>query len=169
MELPIGRRLSADQVRSTIIALQDNAWWDELLGGRQMPDNETARAAARELAECIGRLKSHQVSSDSLLRLLADIDFLRKEIDFASRQAVLLSPGVVRQYVTAAYSVASQVMVGLVAASATAAAAGAEVVPQVIYTAIGLTVASSMAEIYRRSSLCTQGTYSNCAASKVPL
>ena len=130
-----------------------HAWWDELLGSHQLADNEAAKAAARDLAGHVASFETDEVSTDSLTRLLADIDVLRKEVIFASRQAAeLLSPRLVHQYVTAAYSVASQVMVGLVAATATAGAAGANVVPEVIYSAIGLTVASSMAEIYRRAS-----------------
>jgi hypothetical protein len=97
-------------------------------------------------------LEADTVSAHSLNRLIADIDFLRNEIDLASRQAGHLSPGIVREYITAASSVASQVMVGLAAASATAEASGAKVVPDVIYSAIGLAVASSMTEIYRRAS-----------------
>jgi hypothetical protein len=152
MERPGRRSLSPEQVRATLTALQDGIWWDELLRSRQLADNDAAKDAAHDLAERIASLEADEISSDSLLILIADIDFLRKEIDLASRQAGLLSPGVARQYITAASSVASQVMVGLVAASTTAEAAGANVVPEVIYSAIGLAVASSMTEIYRRLS-----------------
>ena len=105
------------------------------------------------MAARIATLDPDNVSSGSLTQLLADIDFLRKEITVAIRQADgLLSPGLIRQYLTAAYNVTSQVMVGLVATSATAEAAGAKVIPEVIYSAVGLTVASSMTEIIRRAS-----------------
>jgi hypothetical protein len=152
MELPGSRRLRSDEVLATIIALQDNVWWDELLKSHQLTDEEAAKAAAHGLAECIASLEADEISSGSLLRLLADVDILRKEIDFASRQAVLLSPGAVRQYISAAYSIAGQITVGLIAVSATTGAAGAKVVPEVIYSAIGFTAASSVAEIYRRTS-----------------
>jgi hypothetical protein len=146
-------RLIPEQVTATIKALQDNGWWDDLLRNRNLADNDAAKTAILDLAKRVASLDADKISSGSITRLRTDIDFLRKEITFASHQATgSMSPGLIHQYVTAAYSVASQVMVGLVAASATAGAAGARVVPEVIYTAIGLTVASSMAEIYRQAS-----------------
>jgi len=148
------RRLSREQIIGTITALQDSAWWDSLLEGHKLASNEAARAAARDLAARVATLDPDKVSAESLTRLLGDIDSLRNEVTTAIRQADgLLSPGLIRQCLTAAYNVTSQVMVGLVAASATAEAAGAKVVPEVIYSAVGLTVASSMAEIIRRTSL----------------
>jgi hypothetical protein len=147
------RRLSREQVIGTITALQNSAWWSDLLESHQLASNEGARVAARDLVARIATLDPDNVSSGSLTHLLTDIDLLRKEITVAIRQADgLLSPGLIRQYLTAAYNVTSQVMVGLVAASATAEASGAKVVPEVIYSAVGLTIASSMAEIIRRAS-----------------
>ena len=152
-ETPSGGRLAPEQVSATIRALQTNAWWEELFRSRPLADEEAARVAARDLAERVASLDTGKISSESLQHLLADIDLLRKEVNFASHQAGdLLSPGLVHEYVSAAYSVASQVMVGLVAASTTAGVTGAKVVPEVIYTAIGLTAASSIAEICRRAS-----------------
>lgn len=149
----LGRRnLDPEQIRATVAALQDKAWWDELLRSYGLDENETAKAAARDLAERVAGLQANRISVNSLSLLIADIDFLRKEIDLASHQAGLLSPGLVREYITAASSVASQVMVGLAAASASAEASGANVTPDVIYSAIGLAVASSLTEIYRRAS-----------------
>jgi hypothetical protein len=149
----LGRRnLNPEQIRATVIALQNELWWDELLRSYDLAGNEAARSAARDLADRVSNLEADKVSVDSLNHLIADIDFLRKEIDLASRQTGFLSPGLVHEYITAASSVASQVMIGLAAASATAEATGARIVPDVIYSAIGLAVASSMTEIYRRAS-----------------
>jgi hypothetical protein len=147
------KELNRDQILGTIVALQDRAWWDDLLRSRQLAANEGATAAARDLAQCISTLNPDDVSSEDITRLLANIDLLRKEITSAVRQTDgILSPGLVRQYTSAAYNVASQVMVGLLATSVTAEVSGAKVVPEVIYSAIGLTVASGMTEIFRRAS-----------------
>lgn len=149
----LGRRtLNPEQIRATVIALQNEVWWDELLRSYDLAENEAARSAARDLADRVASLEVDKISADSLNHLIADIDFLRKEIDLASRQVGFLSPGLVSEYITAASSVASQVMIGLAAASATAEAAGARVAPNVIYSAVGLAVASSLTEIYRRAS-----------------
>jgi hypothetical protein len=107
----LGRRnLNPEQIRATVIALQNEVWWDELLRSYDLAGNEAARSAARDLADRVSSLEADKISTDSLNHLIADIDFLRKEIDFASRQAGFLSPGLVREYITAASSIASQVM-----------------------------------------------------------
>jgi hypothetical protein len=147
------KELSGGQVLGTMVALQDRAWWDDLLRSHQLAADEGAMAAARDLAECISTLNPDDISPEDIKRLLANIDFLRKEITSAVRQTDgILSPGLVRQYTSAAYNVASQVMVGLLATSVTAEVSGAKVVPEVIYSAIGLTVASGTTEILRRAS-----------------
>jgi hypothetical protein len=148
------RSFTGKEVIATVRALQNEAWWDELLESHQLENPDAAKNAARNLAARIASLDPDSVTpdSDSLERLLIDIAILRAEISSIRQTTGLLSPGKVRTYVSAAYSVASQVMVGLIAASATAEASGAKVVPQVIYSAIGLTAAASLAEIYRRAA-----------------
>jgi hypothetical protein len=146
------RSLTSKQVIATVRALQNEAWWDELLDSHQLKNPDAAKNAAHDLAARIASLDLDGVAPDSLERLLVDIAILRAEINSIGQTTGLLSPGRVRTYVSAAYSVASQVMVGLIAASATAEASGTKVVPQVIYSAIGLTAAASLAEIYRRAA-----------------
>ena len=141
------------EIITTINALQNQDMWNELLRIHHQADNDVMKTAVRQLTAYIEGMREDEVSSDSLSRLLDQIDFLRKEIDTALRHAEApLSPGVVHEYMRAASNVASEVMLGIMAVSTTAEVAGGRLVPEVIYTAVGLAVAASVRQIYKKSA-----------------
>jgi hypothetical protein len=142
---------SAEEVRETVNVLQDEAMWDDLLRTHNLADNYAAKAAVRKLIVCIKSMEIDEVDKDVLPRLLEQIDFLRDQIEVASRHTGPSLPHeVVQEFLGAASNVTWEVMGGLVAVSTTAEVAGVQVVPEVVYTAVGLAVAASVKQLYKR-------------------
>lgn len=95
--------------------------------------------------------RKRKTSSDALTRLLGEIDSLRKQVDILSRHpGPSLPHGVVHEFLEAASKVTWEVTGGLIAVSTAAEVGGTQIVPEVIYTAVGLTVAASVKQLYKR-------------------
>jgi hypothetical protein len=146
--------LNPAQVRETIRALGTEESWNQLLQSHDIVITGAIRDAVSDLVARIGRMDADNVSAESepAKALLKDIEFLRGEISQALRTSRGMLPrGYAQLLITTSREVATEVMVGLTAASTTAELAGTPLVPEVVYTALGLAVASSLKELYRRS------------------
>ena len=142
---------SAEEVRATVNVLQNEAMWNDLLRIHNLADNDAAKAAAHELIVCIKGMETAQVSPDALPRLIDQIDSLRKQLAIVSRHpSASLPHGVVHDFLKATSKVSSEVTVGLIAVSTAAEVGGAQIVPEVVYTAVGLAVAATVKQLYKR-------------------
>lgn len=142
-----------EQVRATIRELGTEESWNQLLQSHNIPITDAVRSAVTDLIARISIMDEHDVAPESREALLGDIEFLHKEISRALHSAKgTLVRRDARELINAARRVATEVIVGLTATSVTAEFAGTRLMPDVVYTALGLTVASSLKELYRKTA-----------------
>jgi hypothetical protein len=152
--------LNAAQVRETIRALGTKESWNQLLQSHNIANTEATQRAVNDLVACIARLDTDDVSVESAKALLSDVEFLRREVSQALHASKDMLPrAYARELITTSRQVATEVMIGLTAASATAEFSGAPLVPEVVYTALGIAVASSLKELYRNTTAKLLNTY----------
>jgi hypothetical protein len=93
------------------------------------------------------------VSTEFTKTLLEDIEFLRAEISRALHMdRGMLPRNYARELIVTSRQVATEVMVGLTAASTKSELAGTPLVPEVALTALGLAVASSLKQLCRKAA-----------------
>ena len=152
---PVRGPAGTAQVRRAIDALSDAALWDELLERHRLSADPAARTAARGLAERIVEMSASEVPPDCLPALLGDIELLRQFILAVSADSgILLSPNLVRDCLSAASGIGTEVMIGLIAMLASQEAAGT--IPArtaVVCAAIGISAGATVRHIWERITL----------------
>ena len=139
--------LRSGQLREAIEALRDRSWWNQLLADHDLGGNKQAHDAATAIAQRIASMDATDVHADDLERLRRDIQELHQQITFAERHAEHLPTDTFRHYLTAAESIAWEVIVGATATSATTAISGGDARTAVITAAVGAGVGAILGQL----------------------
>jgi hypothetical protein len=143
--------LDPAQVRETIRALGIKESWNQLLESNSIEITEAIRSAIKYLVERIRVMDAGDVSTEFTKTLLEDIEFLRAEISRALHMdRGMLPRNYARELIVTSRQVATEVMVGLTAASTKSELAWTPLVPEVALTA--LAVASSLKQLCRKAA-----------------